>query len=88
MQGSHQAPQQDLDLGVQTFVNGTPMSPVQINTTQAAAALPKPCDEVPPLHLVLRASPGEPIAIRVAWEPGHSGSMPALHLPHEVAAVV
>ena len=41
MQGSHQAPQQDLDLGVQTFVNGTPMSPVPINTTQAAVELPK-----------------------------------------------
>jgi len=29
-------PQADLNLGIQTFVNGTEMSPVQIDTTQAA----------------------------------------------------
>ncbi len=29
-------PQQDLNLGIQTFVNGTPMNPVQIDTSQVA----------------------------------------------------
>jgi hypothetical protein len=29
-------PQQDRNLGIQTFVNGTALSPVQINTTKAA----------------------------------------------------
>ena len=29
-------PQQDLNLGITTYVNGTEMSPVQIDTTQAA----------------------------------------------------
>ena len=30
------APLADLNLGITTYVNGSPMSPVQINTTQAA----------------------------------------------------
>jgi hypothetical protein len=29
-------PQADLNLGIQTYLNGTPMNPVQLNTTQAA----------------------------------------------------
>jgi hypothetical protein len=29
-------PQQDLNLGIQTLVNGTAMNPVQLDTTQAA----------------------------------------------------
>jgi len=29
-------PQADLNLGIQTFVNGQPMNPVQLDTTQAA----------------------------------------------------
>jgi hypothetical protein len=29
-------PQADLNLGIETFVNGLPMSPVQIDTTQVA----------------------------------------------------
>jgi hypothetical protein len=29
-------PQADLNLGITTYVNGTPMNPVQLDTTQAA----------------------------------------------------
>jgi hypothetical protein len=36
MQGSHTGPQQDLNLGIMTYVNGAPMNGVQIDTSTEA----------------------------------------------------